>query len=63
MYYVYLIKSIIYPEIVYVGYTLDVESRLATHNVGGSVHTAKYKPWKLVMFLAFDEQQKAKEFE
>lgn len=63
MYYVYLIKSTMYPEILYVGYTLDVESRLATHNAGGSIHTAKYKPWELVMFLSFEDQLKAKEFE
>ncbi len=44
MYYVYLIQSIYFPEILYVGYTLDVESRLATHNIGGSVHAAKCKP-------------------
>jgi putative endonuclease len=63
MYYVYLIKSSMYPEVLYVGYTLDVESRLATHNSGGSVYTAKYKPWELVMFLCFKDQSRAKEFE
>jgi predicted GIY-YIG superfamily endonuclease len=63
MYHVYLIKSIAYPEVLYVGYTLNIESRLETHNAGGSIHTAKYKPWELVMFLSFRDELKAKEFE
>jgi predicted GIY-YIG superfamily endonuclease len=63
MYYVYLIKSIAFPEVVYVGYTTDVQQRLETHNSGGSIHTAKYRPWKLVVFLTFEEEAKAKDFE
>ena len=63
MHYVYLIKSIVFPEVVYVGYTTDVEQRLETHNSGGSIHTAKYRPWKLVMFLTFTEETKARDFE
>jgi putative endonuclease len=61
MYYVYLIQSIQFPEISYVGYTTDLEQRIKTHNHG--VHTAKYKPWKLIMYLAFAEEKAAKEFE
>ena len=52
-----------YPEILYVGYTHDVAYRFATHNAGGSIHIAKYKPWELVMFLGFKDELKAKEFE
>lgn len=63
MYYVYLIKSIDYPEIYYVGFTTHLEQRLETHNSGGSIHTAKNRPWELVMFLGFSDQRKAKEFE
>jgi predicted GIY-YIG superfamily endonuclease len=63
MYYVYIIKSVLFPEIHYVGYTIDLEQRLETHNSGGSIHTAKYRPWQLVMHLCFTEQAKAKEFE
>ena len=63
MYYVYLIKSITSPETLYVGYTTNLEQRLETHNSGGSIHTAKYRPWQLVMYLSFAEQTKAAEFE
>jgi putative endonuclease len=41
MYYIYLIKSINFPEIVYVGYTINLNQRLETHNSGGSIFTAK----------------------
>jgi putative endonuclease len=63
MYYVYLIKSIKYPDRTYVGYTTNIEERLATHNAGGSVYTSDYKPWQLVAYIAFDEKSKAIEFE
>ena len=47
MYYVYLIKSKNFPEEVYLGFTTDLKERIKTHNSGGSLHTAKYKPWAL----------------
>lgn len=63
MYYVYLIESVEFPELFYVGYTTNLKQRLQTHNSGGSIHTAKHRPWKLVMYLGFADQTKAKEFE
>lgn len=63
MYYVYLITSINYPEQIYVGYTTNVNERLVTHNNGGSVHTAKYKPWQLITYLGFTDKATALEFE
>jgi putative endonuclease len=63
MYYVYLIQSISNPDIVYVGYTINVDQRLETHNSGGSIYTAQHRPWTLIMFLAFTDQKKGKNFE
>ncbi len=63
MFYVYLIQSINYPEIIYVGYTINLDQRLETHNSGGSLHTKIHRPWKLVMHLVFTDQAKAKAFE
>ena len=63
MYYVYLIKSINFPAEVYVGYTTNLIQRLETHNSGGSIHTAKYKPWELVMYLGFVSEATARSFE
>lgn len=63
MYYVYLIRSKKFPEIYYVGYTTNFKQRLETHDSGGSIHTAKYRPWEQVVCLEFAEEERAKEFE
>ena len=63
MFCVYLIQSEASPDRRYVGFTTDLKVRIKTHNAGGSVHTAKYKPWRLVSYHAFSEKRKAQEFE
>jgi len=61
--YVYLIQSIPIPSQRYVGITSDLENCLTAHNEGRSPHTAKYKPWKLVTYVAFSNEEKALAFE
>lgn len=63
MYFVYSIQSEVNPEHYYIGITADIERRLAEHNSGKSIHTNKFKPWKLVAYTAFVEEIKAKNFE
>ncbi len=63
MFYVYLIQSETFPEQRYIGFTTDLKKRIDTHNAGGSVHTSKYKPWKLIGYHAFSEKRRAQEFE
>ena len=63
MKYVYLLQSIPHPNQRYVGMTSDLKKRLAAHDAGLSTHTAKYRPWKLVTYLAFTDAAKAAEFE
>jgi predicted GIY-YIG superfamily endonuclease len=63
MYYVYLLRSINFPEQTYRGYAEDLKTRLKDHNAGKSTHTAKYAPWGLVSYHAFADKQKAREFE
>ncbi|HEY3888801.1 MAG TPA: GIY-YIG nuclease family protein [Caulobacteraceae bacterium] len=63
MFYVYLLSSIADPAQRYVGFTADLKRRVKSHNKGASVHTSKYKPWKLVTYLAFDNERRAREFE
>jgi predicted GIY-YIG superfamily endonuclease len=63
MKYVYLIRSIHSLDQKYVGITSDVKSRLKAHNEGKSSHTAKYKPWELVTYIAFSDPFKAADFE
>lgn len=40
MFYVYILQSKSFPEHSYVGFTMDVFTRLAKHNEGGNVSTA-----------------------
>ena len=63
MYYVYLLISEFYPDQIYIGYTKDVSQRLKTHNNGGSIHTAKFKPWKLIAHFGFTNSVVALNFE
>jgi putative endonuclease len=63
MKYVYLLQSISHPDQRYVGLTSDPHKRLAAHNAGQSPHTAKFKPWEIVTYLAFTDEKKAEGFE
>jgi predicted GIY-YIG superfamily endonuclease len=63
MYYIYILRSISFPQETYIGFTTDLQSRLATHNAGGCPHTAKYKPWQKVFYCAFADKGLALRFE
>jgi len=63
MFYVYLLRSIKFPEKTYIGFTINVKERLIKHNEGGSIYTSDFRPWKLVSFIGFDEESKAIRFE
>lgn len=63
MHYVYILKSQNYPDQNYIGQTDNVEQRFHVHNTGGSPHTAKYKPWDLLVYMGFKNEAKARLFE
>jgi putative endonuclease len=63
MKYVYLLESIDRPDETYVGLTDDLKARFAAHNAGRSSHTSKFKPWRLVTYIAFSDDRKAADFE
>ncbi len=64
MYYVYLLESLDDPSKRYVGFTeKGVPARLEEHNSGKSIHTNKHKPWKCVVYVAFEDKVKAETFE
>lgn len=63
MFYVYLLRSQSDVSRTYVGFTEDLRQRLADHNSGKSVHTAKFCPWSLETYLAFSDRQQALDFE
>jgi len=61
--YVYILQSEIDQRRFYTGFTEDLESRLKLHNSGGSSHTSKYRPWRVKTAIAFDNRQRALDFE
>ncbi len=63
MKYVYIIQSLNNQEHYYTGLTDDVDKRLIEHNNGQSIHTNKFKPWKIKNIISFTDPQKAFEFE
>ena len=63
MWYVYIIRSINFPDQEYVGATEDLKRRVPEHNAGKSAHTSKFKPWQLVWYCAFPDKYKALAFE
>ncbi len=63
MFYVYILESINFPDKFYVGYTQDLKKRLHDHNVGYSIHTDKFRPWRVRTYIAVDSQEKAEKLE
>jgi predicted GIY-YIG superfamily endonuclease len=47
----------------YVGMTTNLKRRLAAHNAGLSSHTAKYRPWRFRVSVAFPCLARAAAFE
>ena len=63
MHYVYILRSENEPDRHYVGVTGDLKDRLIRHNAGAVSHTAKYAPWRIKTYLAFENKDRAFEFE
>ena len=47
----------------YTGLTSDVTTRLAWHNAGQNTHTARDRPWRLIVSIEFATEQAARCFE
>lgn len=63
MHYVYRIQSQSHPTKGYTGFTSDLKKRIQAHNEGNNTSTAPYRPWKLAFYCAFEEKEKALDFE
>lgn len=63
MHTVYILKSLKFPERVYVGITEDVKRRLEKHNNGDSTYTKRYAPWDLKTTISFRDKKRAEAFE
>ena len=62
MSYVYIIQSEA-TEQFYIGYTKDLDSRIADHQAGNSRWTSSRGPWRLKYFEAFDADTAARQRE
>jgi predicted GIY-YIG superfamily endonuclease len=51
------------PNKRYVGITSELNKRLKEHNSDKSTHTSRFKPWKIVVAIRFEDDQKAEAFE
>ena len=63
MFYVYVLRSLNFPDKFYTGYTANLKSRVEKHNNGQVPYTAKYKPWKIKTYIAFENKEKVTAFE
>ncbi|MBU0531606.1 GIY-YIG nuclease family protein [Patescibacteria group bacterium] len=63
MHYVYIIQSNSNSREINKGLTSDLRDRLARHNRGEIKHTSKYRPWKIMFYLAFEDRDTAASFE
>jgi len=61
--YVYLLQSIPSPDQRYVGITSDFRERLKQHNTGQSSHTSKFRQWKPVVVIRFEDNARGAQFE
>jgi putative endonuclease len=63
MFYTYILESLTNPTQRYKGHTADLKQRLIDHNARRCAHTAKFVPWKVKVYVAFESLQQAQEFE
>jgi putative endonuclease len=62
-YYVYILRSSVNRNQTYVGSTSDLKKRLGEHTSGKTIHTNKFRPWKLEAYVAFPRKDLADKFE
>jgi putative endonuclease len=63
MHYVYRIRSQTFPERHYTGFASDLRQRLLDHNNGCCDYTRPFRPWSLEFYAAFQNPQRARNFE
>lgn len=63
LFYVYILTDIDMQSHHYMGFTTDLQERLARHNRGAVPTTASPRPWKIQTAMAFDSEEKARAFE
>jgi predicted GIY-YIG superfamily endonuclease len=62
-YCVYILRTVADPSRFYIGFTENLETRLAHHDAGDNLHTAKHCPWRIKTAVAFKDRGQALAFE
>lgn len=62
MYYAYIIQSLV-DNSYYAGSTSNIKQRVKDHNGGKCKTTSKHKPYKLLWFCVFPNEERAIKFE
>jgi len=60
---VYILRSLADPDRHYTGRTSNVTRRLEWHNAGLNTHTARHRPWQLLVSMEFHDHVAAARFE
>ena len=63
MYYAYILQSVSFPGRLYHGHSSDLRQRLSDHNGGHRPHTARFIPWRVKFYAAFETLERAQQFE
>ena len=61
--FVYILNSHSDPTRYYTGIAGNVRRRLEEHNAGGCRHTHRWRPWRVVVVIAFASEDRALDFE
>jgi predicted GIY-YIG superfamily endonuclease len=61
--FVYVLESEAIAGRHYTGLSSDPVARLDWHNAGLSIHTSKFRPWKLLVSIEFADTSTATRFE
>ena len=63
VFYTYVLESRRKPGTRYIGHTSDLRKRLERHNAGENRSTARDRPWKVRLYVAFETRRLAHHFE
>ena len=58
-YYVYMLKSMGYKSVTYVGYTNNMNNRLKQHNTGKGAKFTRGRKWKIIYKEKFNSKKEA----
>ncbi|HWY50274.1 MAG TPA: GIY-YIG nuclease family protein [Chthoniobacterales bacterium] len=61
--YFYVLQSELDPSRFYTSCSQELRRRLIRHNRGEVTHTSKWKPWRIKIYIAFSNRDRARTLE